>query len=404
MKSDFSSALLSGQPDRRDRFGYYRVGNFKTYSKMEAIELHARTGIHPHWDFNESVFLRYDWTKEPVESLWDLYAKRAREIRAKYDYVVLNYSGGADSHMMVRAFLENDIPVDEIITCHYGGVDNRMTGFCNIEPFQHALPQAQQWQAQGYKFLHRMVDYGTYIRDAFHDSEILGNWIYYHNNNYGLTRIGRSLMREKDPHYRQLEDQGLRVVFVSGVDKPRLYKDQGRYCLRFLDMLDNWIPARTLIKNRPEENDECFYWSPDSVDMLCKQAHTLMKFFKSHEKSFDEFSERNFFDKKPYQQIKVEDIFHLDKNSAMSITNAELVHYLIYPGHRPVGTRFKFFKVFVSLLDEIFHLHPEYKARMQMHINKLHSIDPYWLKDGDVKLMISPPYYLEPPCDIITKY
>ena len=53
----------------KDQFGVYRVGDLSFYSKIEAIEMHTRTGIHPHWDFNESVFSLYDWTKEPSESL-----------------------------------------------------------------------------------------------------------------------------------------------------------------------------------------------------------------------------------------------------------------------------------------------------------------------------------------------
>ena len=40
----------------QDKLGVYRVGDFKFYSKLEAIEMHAKTGIHPHWDFNEAVF------------------------------------------------------------------------------------------------------------------------------------------------------------------------------------------------------------------------------------------------------------------------------------------------------------------------------------------------------------
>jgi hypothetical protein len=52
-----------------DKFGVYRVGNLKFYSKLEAIEMHAKTGTHPHWDFNETVFDSYDWTQEPEESL-----------------------------------------------------------------------------------------------------------------------------------------------------------------------------------------------------------------------------------------------------------------------------------------------------------------------------------------------
>jgi PP-loop superfamily ATP-utilizing enzyme len=34
---------------------------------------------------------------EPVTPLADLYISRARQIKLKYDYVVIFYSGGADS-------------------------------------------------------------------------------------------------------------------------------------------------------------------------------------------------------------------------------------------------------------------------------------------------------------------
>jgi hypothetical protein len=35
----------------------YRLGDLKFYSKLEAIEMHAKTGVHLHWDFNEAAFL-----------------------------------------------------------------------------------------------------------------------------------------------------------------------------------------------------------------------------------------------------------------------------------------------------------------------------------------------------------
>jgi hypothetical protein len=72
-----------------DRLGCYRVGDLKFYSKLEAIEMHTRTGIHPHWDFNEAAFSSYDWTTEPEENLLELYRQRAQQLRNKYDYIVL---------------------------------------------------------------------------------------------------------------------------------------------------------------------------------------------------------------------------------------------------------------------------------------------------------------------------
>ena len=93
-----------------DQFGYYTVGsNFKTYSKLLAVEEMRRTGVHLEWHFNREQYANYEWTQEPVESLDELYRQRAQQIRDSYDYIVIFYSGGADSWCMLDTFIKNDI-------------------------------------------------------------------------------------------------------------------------------------------------------------------------------------------------------------------------------------------------------------------------------------------------------
>ena len=53
------------------------------------------------------------WRFEVISSLdKDKYAQQLRE---KYDYIVLAYSGGADSCNVLNSFLDNGIPIDDII-------------------------------------------------------------------------------------------------------------------------------------------------------------------------------------------------------------------------------------------------------------------------------------------------
>lgn len=40
----------------KDKFGFYQVGKFKTYSKVEAIELSNATAQPVHWNFNDEEF------------------------------------------------------------------------------------------------------------------------------------------------------------------------------------------------------------------------------------------------------------------------------------------------------------------------------------------------------------
>jgi diphthamide synthase (EF-2-diphthine--ammonia ligase) len=44
-----------------------------------------------------------------------LYDLRARQLREKYDYLILSYSGGADSHNVLMSFIKQGIHLDEIV-------------------------------------------------------------------------------------------------------------------------------------------------------------------------------------------------------------------------------------------------------------------------------------------------
>ena len=96
----------------KDRYGFYTVGDHKTYSKLEAIELSGKFKKPVEWKFNQVEFENFNWTVEPPGSLEFWYKQRAQEIRNKYDYIVIWYSGGADSHNVLMSFVRNNIFVD----------------------------------------------------------------------------------------------------------------------------------------------------------------------------------------------------------------------------------------------------------------------------------------------------
>ena len=89
--------------NRQDIFGFYRVGNLKLYSQIEALEISQRLNLPITWHFNDEVYSSFDWTKEPDESISELYKKRCEQLREKYDYLVLFYSGGADSDNILNS-------------------------------------------------------------------------------------------------------------------------------------------------------------------------------------------------------------------------------------------------------------------------------------------------------------
>lgn len=266
----------------KDKFGFYQVGKLKTYSKVEAIELSNATALPVHWNFNDEEFGLYDWTAEPAESLKELYQRRARQIRERYDYVVLWWSGGADSYTMLRAFIDQGLFVDELATFHNFGGDGSWDSYLNSEVKRVAIPMAEKILESSPNTKFRLVDHIDYQPNLFTVDDNKFDFLYKANAVFSPNQLARRYIREKNQDYLDLFAQGKRVCFVWGMDKPRvnLEKDK-RYAIRFVDIVDNSVSPVTQSLNRDWEHDEFFFWSPDAKDLLCKQGHVIMRYLKN---------------------------------------------------------------------------------------------------------------------------
>ena len=261
-----------------DQFGFYQVGDLKTYSKLDAILIQSRTGHVPTWNFNDSVFDCYDWTVEPTESLQELYRQRAQLIRDRYDYVVLFYSGGADSTNILQTFLKNDIKLDEIAQFYSleGDGGNADSNF-NAEVTRVAIPWSLRVTEKFTHIKHRVIDQSQLIEDIYDMPEIRHDFLYQQNTCISPNNFSRVYLRRVIKDYKDMIDQGKKLCFVWGAEKPRVQLEHGRYCVKFLDMIDNCVSPWLQQQRFPGWYDELFYWSPDFVTGLIKQAHTVKR-------------------------------------------------------------------------------------------------------------------------------
>lgn len=278
----------------KDKFGYYSVGKIKTYSKIEAIELGKKTQHWPRWDFNDSVFGLHDWTAPTDLSLKELYRRRAQQIREKYDYVVIWYSGGADSFNVLDSFLSNGIKVDEIAHCWSVKADKTYDTYFNAEIKHVAIPNTERIQQKFPGIKHRVIDQSDHIASMF-GGEMMFDWIYHCNNVFSPNALSRSYLRETEPDYLNLINQGKKLVFVWGTDKPRIHWDpvQKKFFCQFMDFVDNILSPRTQMLDRSWEHDEFFYWSPDCVDLIIKQCHEVVKVLKQNQDPASWYSNTN---------------------------------------------------------------------------------------------------------------
>jgi len=382
--------------NNKDKFGYYQVGDFKTYSKIESIELHKRTGHHPHWHFNEIEFSTYNWAVEPTETIEELYAKRAQQLRDNYDYIVIFYSGGADSSNIVNSFVNNNIQFDEIATYSFWQADQDPNNFFNSEQLQVSYPRIKQLQSQGVRFKHRAIDLSETAAKILTDNAYRLDRAYYGSARWGVSHLAKGYIRDIVPDYQKLIESGKKVVFVWGCDKPRLYKEDNRYCIKFIDVIDSGISCLTQLNNRESEYDELFYWAPEAADIVCKQGHILKRFFEKYKI----YKEEKLHSDSIIDLPDIKTIF-ANRNTEDGMSYRNLVNTLIYPGFSDqTFTAGKPTSLITSLRDVVFNKDLQYNIQVDRLQSHLRSLDPYWLNDPmdiekGIKMSISPAYFLE---------
>ena len=96
--------------------GYYTCDSKVFSSKIHACIHSTQTKKPLTWHFNDEVFDNYPWHIEPEETIDELYFRRARQLREKYDYICLAFSGGGDSNNILEAFLRQGLFIDEVVT------------------------------------------------------------------------------------------------------------------------------------------------------------------------------------------------------------------------------------------------------------------------------------------------
>lgn len=280
--------------DSPNKFGFYYTNNIKTYSKLEAAEQKQEV----YWNFNDEVFSSFDWTVEPDVDLWNLYKERARQLRKQYDHVALFYSGGADSHNMLKAWIDADCKIDEIVHYwDYPSVGNDNPGL-NAEILNVAIPHINSLKEQlSYKFMHTIIDMME-VNQNFYKKN-LDDVPYTMNFWWNAYAMSRSDFREM-PHWKSMIESGKKVAFIYGFEKPFVFYNPNinKHFFMFCDALDNNGPLPTMQKNRKNGwFDEFFYWSPDCPLIPIKQSHIIKRFLSEVDdvSFYKEHNDENYY-------------------------------------------------------------------------------------------------------------
>jgi hypothetical protein len=278
--------------------GYWIVGDQKFISKHQAMFHASKNQKTVKYIFFDHVWQNFDRSLLGKFSLKELYKQRAQQLRDKYDYLILYFSGGADSYNVLRSFLDNEIRIDEVcvkwcndtLTANTkiyqpNKINKEATNY--LSEWDYAIKPVLEWLGQ----YHPNVK--VEIVDWFQDKDfktierafsLVNHWHDVEVNSLAVW----------SPSENKLLEKGLRVGSIYGVDKPCTYFEDDKSYMYFSDN------ATTMGTPNPNNvfGTEYFYWAHEFPLLTFEMARVAIEAFKTDiELSKIALTDKNKYDK-----------------------------------------------------------------------------------------------------------
>ena len=78
-------------------------------------------------------------------------------------------------------------------------------------------------------------------------------------------------------------DKNKKIALILGIEKPRTFiYSNNKFYVKFVDRASNIVTIENHIKDYTNATVEYFYWSPESLKILSKQAHVIKKWLEKN--------------------------------------------------------------------------------------------------------------------------
>jgi hypothetical protein len=271
-----------------DRLGYYLVGQNKFSNKTHALLESKKTGHDLSWIFNDSVYGKIDWTVPVNVPLMELYKARALQLRQQYDYLILYYSGGADSTNVLHAFIDNNIFIDEILMwdCEPTKSTVNDKDYSNKNYYSETKYAAMVHLNKVKNTLdpNTKITLKDFAKTGLDIISKQDNW--YEDMPLGLTLsisgILRQVSEQHDVHFLRQQDTGKSTCYIMGIDKPLVCKEGNDYYAYFQDTGAYHVMNPVDFAGGSDHvTTEFFYWTPDFPEIVVKQSQLIKAHYES---------------------------------------------------------------------------------------------------------------------------
>lgn len=257
--------------------GYWSIENTAYSSKFQALVDASKLEKNVQYHFFDSIWESFDRTAINKFTLKNLYAIRAQQLRDEYDYLIVYFSGGADSYNVIRSFVDNGIKLDEVcvkwpMSTIKAGVytpdPNNDSPSNTLSEWDYAIKPKLDWLSRAHPEVKiTIVDWSENFNE---DSYSLN--LFTAVNNFNDVEI--PFMMAYSENEQKLLDQGKKVASIYGIEKPKLGCVNGKWFMRFMDQATAMGTPSTINPT----GTEYFYWTPKFPVLAFQQAYELCQY------------------------------------------------------------------------------------------------------------------------------
>ena len=264
------------------KYGHYTVGDKIITNSILAFLEKSKTGLPIKWHYYDDIWKNFDKSLLGRTKLKELYKQRAQMLRDSYDYLILQYSGGSDSHCILQAFLQNNIKLDQVMVKQPFNLINQKIHNPNVIDTS-ARNQLSEWDYVIKPDLEYISKYHPDIEiklidwldgvtaDSFKDDKFQS-----HRGLYFMSYILKHPEYSNNDIEIKLIEQGKKVGVINGVEKPVLLAKDNKAYTTFPDKPMVLIPP-TLTN---PYGTEYFFWTPDFPELALERAYQVFLWFK----------------------------------------------------------------------------------------------------------------------------
>ena len=255
--------------------GYWQVGEKKFVNKYQAMLYATSSNEDVKYMFFDNVWKNFDKALLNKFSLQELYKQRAQQLRDSYDYLVLYFSGGADSYNVLRSFIDNGIHLDEI--CVKWCKDTIDSGIYTPNVLEgSAINYLSEWDYAIKPVLKWLNDCHPNIKieivDWFKDRHLIGQEEIFNAVNHWHD-VEVTSLAVWSPNELKMIEQGKTVGSIYGIDKPNTVLENDNWYMYFTDNgAGMGTPAPYNVFGA-----EYFYWTPKMPLLAYEMANQIIK-------------------------------------------------------------------------------------------------------------------------------